>query len=99
MKNPTTASDTYSVSPETEYLVDPTDVEVPAGFKSVVPVVFACNENYAPYASVAIQSVLENAGPGRFYRVMPPTRASPFSLCWKTSGRAAFTAFMSCTRA
>ena len=69
MKKTTIASDTYSVSPETEYLADPADAEVPVGFESVIPVVFACNENYAPYAGVAIQSVLENTGPGRFYRV------------------------------
>ena len=69
MKNPTTASDTYSVSPETGYYVDPADAEAPARFESVIPLVFACNENYAPYASVAIQSVLENVGAGRFYRV------------------------------
>lgn len=69
MKNPTIASDTHPAYPKSGYLVDPADVEVPAGFESVVPVVFACNENYAPYASVAIQSVLENAGSGRFYRV------------------------------
>ncbi len=69
MKYPTTAYDTYSVSPETGYYVDPADAEAPAGFESVIPLVFACNENYAPYASVAIQSVLENVGAGRFYRV------------------------------
>ena len=69
MENSTKASDTHPVNPETEYLVDPTDTETPAGFESVVPVVFACNEKYAPYAGVAIQSVLENTGPGRFYRV------------------------------
>ena len=63
------AFDTHPACTKTGYLADPTDVEVPAGFESVVPVVLACNENYAPYAGVAIQSVLENAGPGRFYRV------------------------------
>jgi len=69
MENPTAANDMHPTCPEADYLVDPTDTEVPAGFESVVPVVFACNDNYAPYAGVAIQSVLENAGPGRFYRV------------------------------
>ena len=69
MEKTTKAFDTQPACPKTGYLVDPTDAETPAGFESVVPVVFACNENYAPYASVTIQSVLENAGPGRFYRV------------------------------
>ena len=31
--------------------------------------VFATNEKYAPYAGVAIQSILEHAGPGHHYRV------------------------------
>ena len=65
MEKPTKASDAQPV----DYLVDPTDTEVPTGFERVVPVVLACNENYAPYAGITIQSVLENAGPGRFYRV------------------------------
>ena len=69
MEKPTKAFDTQPACPKTGYLADPTEAEVPAGFESVVPVVFACNQNYAPYAGVAIQSVLENAGPGRFYRV------------------------------
>ena len=69
MEKSTKAIDTLPACPETEYLVDPADTEVPAGFESVIPLVFACNENYAPYASVAIQSVLENVGAGRFYRV------------------------------
>ena len=69
MEKPAKAFDTQAARPKTGYLVDPADAEVPAGFESVVPVVFACNESYAPYAGVAIQSVLENAGPGRFYRV------------------------------
>lgn len=69
MEKSTKAFDMHPACPKTGYLVDPTDAEVPVGFESVVPVVFACNENYAPYAGVAIQSVLENAGPGRYYRV------------------------------
>ncbi len=69
MEKPTNALDTQAACPKTGYLVDPADTEVPAGFGRVVPVVLACNEKYAPYAGVAIQSVLENAGPGRFYRV------------------------------
>ena len=69
MEKPTKAFDTQPACPKTGYLVDPADAEVPVGFESVVPVVFACNEKYAPYAGVAIQSVLENAGPGHFYRV------------------------------
>lgn len=69
MENPTIGCDTHPVCPEAEYLADLTDTEIPAGFESVVPVVLACNENYAPYAGVTIQSVLENASSGRFYRV------------------------------
>ena len=51
------------------YSADPADAEVPDGFARVIPVVFACDENYAPYGGVAIQSILENAGEGHFYRV------------------------------
>ena len=69
MENQTIEYYSHPGFPEKGYLVDPADAEVPAGFESVVPVVLACNENYAPYASVTIRSVLENAGPGRFYRV------------------------------
>ena len=48
---------------------DPADTIVPDGFQCVVPVAFACNEKYAPYAGVAIQSIIENANPERFYRI------------------------------
>ena len=35
----------------------------------VVPVVFAANDRYAPYAGVAIQSILCHADPGKEYRI------------------------------
>lgn len=75
MENPTLAYHSHFGCPEAGYYVDPADAEVPAGFKSVVPVVLACNENYAPYAAVTIRSVLENVGPGRFTASMSCTRA------------------------
>ena len=37
--------------------------------KRLIPVVFATNENYAPYAGVAIQSLIENADPEAYYQV------------------------------
>ena len=48
---------------------DPADAIAPEGFDSVVPVVFATNEKYAPYLGVTLQSILDHAAPGRFYRV------------------------------
>ncbi len=69
MENLTTAYDSLPSRAGAGYLVDPADAEVPAGFDRVIPVVFACNERYAPYAGVAIQSVLENAGAKNYYRV------------------------------
>lgn len=69
MENQTIAYHTLPGCPEKGYLVEPTDAEVPVGFERVVPVVLACNESYAPYASVTVQSMLENAGTGCFYRV------------------------------
>lgn len=38
-------------------------------FEKTVPVVFATNENYAPYAGVAICSMLENSSEKNFYDV------------------------------
>lgn len=37
--------------------------------KRLIPVVFATNENYAPYAGVAIQSLIENCDPNAYYQV------------------------------
>ena len=48
---------------------DPADAVAPDGFERVIPVVFATNEKYAPYAGVAIQSIIEHAGLGRYYRI------------------------------
>lgn len=48
---------------------DPTDAVLPEGFRTLVPVVFACNDEYAPYVGVAIESILKNAAEGSFYRI------------------------------
>ena len=48
---------------------DSLDVYVPDGFDRVIPIVFAANDKYAPYAGVAIESVKENVGPRNFYRI------------------------------
>ncbi len=45
------------------------DVKVPEGFDRVVPVVFSVNDYYAPYAGVAIESILENVGERNYYRI------------------------------
>jgi len=50
-------------------VTDPQDAVVPDGFETVVPVVFATNDKYAPYASVAIQSVIEHMTQQNYYRV------------------------------
>lgn len=50
-------------------VVDPKDALVPDGFQKVVPVVFATNDKYAPYAGVAIQSIIEHMTPRNFYRI------------------------------
>lgn len=50
-------------------LTDIKDAVVPLGFDKIVPIVFATNNKYAPYAVVAIQSILENANKDNFYRI------------------------------
>lgn len=47
------------------------DVEsiVPEGFRQLFPVVFATDDNYAPYCSVAIASIIKNASSENFYRI------------------------------
>lgn len=45
------------------------DANAPEGFEKVVPVVFAANDNYLPYAAVAIESLFANSSPNNFYRV------------------------------
>ena len=37
--------------------------------KQIIPIVFASNENYAPYMSVAIRSIIEHKSPDKEYRV------------------------------
>lgn len=49
--------------------VDDSDLTPPDGFQCVIPIVFASNDKYSIYAGVAIQSILENADPGKYYRI------------------------------
>ena len=37
--------------------------------RPVVPVALSCNENYAKYTAVTIQSLIENAGPANRYEI------------------------------
>ena len=39
------------------------------GPESVIPIVFAANDKYAPYAGVAIESIKEHASPRNLYRI------------------------------
>ena len=48
---------------------NPEDAIIPEGYTQVVPIVFSTNEKYAPYAGVAIQSILEHIRPEHFYRI------------------------------
>ncbi len=46
-----------------------------------VVLVFACNENFVPYLSVAVQSIVENSSAGRHYDIVVLTRdISPASM-------------------
>ena len=46
-----------------------------------VVLVFACSENFVPYLSVAIQSIIDNASPDRRYDIIVLTRdISPTSM-------------------
>lgn len=46
-----------------------------------VVIVFACSENFVPYLSVAVQSIIDNASPSRRYDVVVLTRdISPTSM-------------------
>lgn len=38
-------------------------------YKNIVPVVFATNDNYVPYLSVTIQSIIENSSKENFYDI------------------------------
>lgn len=50
-------------------VVDSKDAIVPVGFEKIIPIVFATNDKYAPYAGVAIQSVAEHMGSQNFYKI------------------------------
>ena len=39
------------------------------GPESVIPIVFAANDKYAPYAGAAIESIKEHASPRNLYRI------------------------------
>ena len=46
-----------------------------------VVIVFACSENFVPYLSVAVQSIIDNASPSRRYDIVVLTRnISPTSM-------------------
>ncbi|MBS5328195.1 MAG: glycosyltransferase family 8 protein, partial [Atopobium sp.] len=46
-----------------------------------VVLVFACSDNFVPYLSVAIQSIIENVNPERRYDIIVLTRdLSPTSM-------------------
>ncbi len=47
--------------------------ELPLGLNDVV-LVFACNELFVPYLSVALQSILVNTSPERHYDIVVLTR-------------------------
>lgn len=51
------------------YDADPNDALIPDGFEKVVPIVFATNNKYAPYAGVAIQSIIEHMVQQNYYRI------------------------------
>ena len=40
-----------------------------ANIKKEIPLVFALDDNYAPFLSVALRSILDNAADGNFYSV------------------------------
>lgn len=57
--------------PEPEPAFTPLFIErESADAPNVIPVVFAADDAYAPILTVAIESMLENANPGRFYDVV-----------------------------
>jgi len=39
------------------------------GSEHIIPIVFATNDGYAPYAGVAIESIIANASPRNDYRI------------------------------
>lgn len=49
--------------------IAPEEKNAPVGYTRQIPVVFATNDNYAPYTGVAIASILHNASPENYYRI------------------------------
>lgn len=69
-----TAFDSNTFSPKDKYESDKkyiNEVEsvIPEGYNRLIPVVFATDDSYAPYCSVAIASIIQNASPVNYYRI------------------------------
>ena len=65
-----TVGSRYPVAKAMEWdVLEPEDATIPNGFERLIPIVFAVNDSYAPYAGVAIQSILEHVSRKNYYRV------------------------------
>lgn len=69
-----TAFDSNTFSPKDKYesekkYINEVESVTPAGYDRVIPVVFATDDSYAPYCSVAIASIIQNASPANYYRI------------------------------
>ncbi len=49
--------------------IAPEETTAPFGYTRQIPVVFATNDNYAPYTATAIASILCSASPENYYRI------------------------------
>lgn len=49
--------------------IAPEETTAPFGYTRQIPVVFATNDNYAPYTGTAIASILCSASPENYYRI------------------------------
>lgn len=49
--------------------VDAQDAAAPQGYEKVIPIVFATDNSYVPYAGVAINSILKHASKHFYYRI------------------------------
>lgn len=58
----------HFTNPEPEEVLEPLSVGVPQS--SIVPVVFAADDNYVPQLTTTIYSAIRNANPNRFYDVI-----------------------------
>lgn len=58
----------HFTNPEPEESLEPLTVNVPQS--SIVPVVFAADDNYVPQLTTTIYSAMKNANPNRFYDVV-----------------------------